>query len=98
MPETIVTRPYTRNLSQHRPSPSLDTTEQTPKKLSWDELKKKRSLGLCFSCDKKYTPRHRCRKPQLLLMEGDEEEVETEEAEPVDEEPEISLQALNGCE
>lgn len=73
-----------------------ESSNQTPKKLSWDELRRKRSLGLCFSCDERYTPGHKCRKPQLLLIEGDEtEEEETEEVQEV-EEPEITLQSLTG--
>lgn len=67
-----------------------------PKKLSWEEMKRKRSLGLCFSCDERYTPGHRCRKSQLLLMEGEDIEEEDDEVFHEAEGPEISLQALTG--
>lgn len=56
-----------------------DSHNQTPKKLSWEELKRKRSLGLCFSCDERYNPSHKCQKSQLILMEGDDAEEEDEE-------------------
>ena len=46
-----------------KPSPSM-------KKLSWDEMQKRRIQGLCFNCDEKFTPGHRCKGPQLLLSEG----------------------------
>lgn len=67
-----------------------------PKKLSWEEMRTKRSLGLCFSCDERYTPGHRCRKPQLLLMEGGDDEEEFEEATEELPEPEITIHALTG--
>ena len=69
---------------------------QTPKKLSWDEFRRKRSLRLCFSCDERYAPGQKCRKPQLLLMEGGDEEEEEEELPDNPIEPEITLQALTG--
>lgn len=71
----------------------------TPKKLSWEEMKRKRSLGLCFSCDERYSPGHRCKKSQLLLMEGDDVD-DDDDDDFVDShevvEPEISLQSLTG--
>lgn len=69
-----------------------------PKRLSWEELKKKRSLGLCFSCDERYTPGHRCKQPQLFIMEGEHDtESEEDEAARGDESiPEITLHALSG--
>lgn len=67
-----------------------------PKKLSWDEMKRKISLGLCFSCDERYSPEHRCRKSQLLLMEGEDIDDDDEEVFHETEEPEITLQALTG--
>lgn len=42
----------------------------TVKRLSWDEMQKRRAHGLCFNYDDKFTPRHRCRGSQLLLLEG----------------------------
>lgn len=61
-------------------------------------MKRKRSLGLCFSCNERYNPGHKCRKLQLLLMEGvdntDEEDAEEDQE---TEEPEIILQYLTGC-
>lgn len=82
-----------------RPSNAHSSTSNTPvpKKLSWEEMKRKRSLGLCFSCDERYTPGHKCKTSQLLLMLG--EDVEEEEDDEIFHdtyEPEITLQSLTG--
>lgn len=42
-----------------------DTNYRT---LSDDEYHPKIERGLCFRCDKKYTPRHQCRYRQLCIM------------------------------
>jgi hypothetical protein len=42
------------------------------KKLSPAELKERRDKGLCFNCDNKFSPGHRCKK--LFLIEGIYEE------------------------
>ncbi|CAN6937020.1 unnamed protein product [Brassica oleracea] len=56
--------------NQNGLSPACDQPSPAPKRLNWDEMKRKRSFGLCFSCDERYTPGHICRTSQLLLMEG----------------------------
>uniref|UniRef100_A0A0D3BQN0 Ty3 transposon capsid-like protein domain-containing protein n=1 Tax=Brassica oleracea var. oleracea TaxID=109376 RepID=A0A0D3BQN0_BRAOL len=58
--------------NQNGLSPACDQPSPAPKRLNWDEMKRKRSLGLCFSCDERYTPGHICRTSQLLLMEGED--------------------------
>ncbi|KAM6583243.1 hypothetical protein CsatB_010245 [Cannabis sativa] len=51
-------------------SPSLPV-----KRLSRAELKDKREKGLCFTCDEKYNPGHKCKNRVLILCaQGDEEE------------------------
>lgn len=60
--------------------------------LSWEEMQHLRIHGLCFNCDEQFTVGHRCRKPQLLLLEGGQskdEEIEVGESE-------ISLYAFTG--
>lgn len=91
---TFSPRPTTGTPSSTGQSFSRNNATQTPKKLSWEELKRKRSLGLCFSCDERYTPGHKCKKSQLLLMEGEDEGEEEEEFLDTQDtvEPEISLQ------
>jgi len=42
----------------------------TFKHLSWEEMQRKRSQGLCFNCNERFTAGHKCQKPQLLLLQG----------------------------
>lgn len=83
------------------PSASL-TRARTPtiKRLSPTKLQERRTCGLCFNCDKKISPDHRCKK--LFLIEGffpsinellDETTVEEEEEEEI---LEISFHAILG--
>lgn len=46
------------------------------KRLTDKELQDKRSKGLCFWCDEKWSTAHRCkrRKLDVLLIEEDEDE------------------------
>ena len=71
------------------------------KRLSWDEMQKRRAQGLCFNCNDKFTPGHKCQGPQLLLLDCQpaEYEMEEEELQITDNmgdqaEPEILLYAL----
>lgn len=62
------------------------------KRLTWEEMQKRRADGLCFNCDEKFVPGHRYSKPQLLLLDGGSEIGEKDE----DDDLEISLHALTG--
>jgi hypothetical protein len=75
------------------------------KKLSPAELKERRDKGLCFNCDDKFSPGHKCKK--LFLIEGiyeeDNERPSEEEARETWEDdeleiPEISLHAISGVQ
>ncbi|XP_061364313.1 uncharacterized protein LOC133307778 [Gastrolobium bilobum] len=57
------------------------------KKLSHEELQKKRDLGICYSCDEKWTSRHRC-KGKLFLMLGDSEDLASDAEEQIVWQPE----------
>ncbi|RVW63197.1 Retrovirus-related Pol polyprotein from transposon 17.6 [Vitis vinifera] len=46
------------------------------KRLSWEEMQRKRAQGLYFNCNERFTAGHRCQKPQLLLLEGHEGNVD----------------------
>nr|GMD47364.1 Retrovirus-related Pol polyprotein from transposon 17.6 [Ipomoea batatas] len=95
-------RRSTRPLPYTRPGNVAHAPDvgKSVKRLSWEEMQRRRSQGLCFSCNEKFTPGHRCAKPQLMLLEyadeGDEvvspPHVETHE----DDALEISLHALSG--
>ncbi|XP_022042420.1 uncharacterized protein LOC110945092 [Helianthus annuus] len=71
------------------------------KTLTKGEMDERRSKGLCFNCDEKYSQEHICkgnRKPQLYHIEVEwvEEEVEGEEDEVVMECAQISVNAVEG--
>jgi hypothetical protein len=73
-------------------------------------MQEKREKLLCYNCDEKFQPGHRCNRPRLFLLEGvelgDSEEIRVEEV-LQEEEPEcepheaellgISLYALAGA-
>ena len=69
------------------------------KKLTWEEMQRRRAQGLCFNCNEKFTAGHRCTKAQLLILEAEEEYEETLEAAPIEEasyDPKITFYALTG--
>ena len=50
------------------------------KQLTWAEMQRRHAQGLCFNCDEKFAPRHKCKGLQLLLLEGHYDEEENDEA------------------
>lgn len=95
-----ITRPFNRS-SSDSPTPTKFKTASPMKRLTWDEMQKRRAQGLCFSCDEKFTPGHKCRGPLLLLLErdfnaSDADEEKEEGLANFQEEPEISLHAFTG--
>jgi hypothetical protein len=84
-----------------QPTNSLNRTK-TPatRRLSPAEMQDRRSRGLCFNCDERFVPGHRCKKlfviEGIYTDEGDEEEPQILEEIGEDEEPIISLHALTG--
>lgn len=94
----IVSRPPA---ASNRASPSVHF-----KRLTWEEMQHRRTQGLCFNCNEKFTASHKCTKAQLLLLESEElpdeavnekimgEEITREPGESVN--PRISLYALIG--
>ncbi|RVW35013.1 Retrovirus-related Pol polyprotein from transposon 17.6 [Vitis vinifera] len=100
---------FTRPLQPNCRQPDFSTqmkSKPTPnmKRLTWEEMQKRRAQGLCFNCDDKFTAGHKCRGPQLLLLEGNsipnkEDDIDEEIEEPAINEqtkPEISFHALTG--
>ncbi|XP_038715137.1 uncharacterized protein LOC120008853 [Tripterygium wilfordii] len=78
------------------------------KRLTWDEMEKRREKGLCFNCNDRFTPGHKCKVSQAFVIEPvDTEEEEEQEVDvsgegPVNsfnseqQEPQISVHALTG--
>ncbi|XXG76585.1 hypothetical protein AAC387_Pa08g0899 [Persea americana] len=84
-------------------SQSIATT--SAKKLSWDEMQRRREKGLCFGCNKKFTLCYRCQQPQAFFIEAFSQEdlfndLDVHEDEVDDEDtggPLISLHAILRC-
>ncbi|GJX15830.1 hypothetical protein Tco_0216662 [Tanacetum coccineum] len=53
------------------------TKNTTMKRLTWDDIQKRRAQGLCFNCDEKFSVGHKCKGPQLRVMESDLDEAIT---------------------
>ncbi|KAF2298452.1 hypothetical protein GH714_023621 [Hevea brasiliensis] len=51
-------------------SPTKIKPSTPVKRLTWEEMQKRRTQGLSFNCDEKFTPGHKCVTPQLLLLDG----------------------------
>ncbi|KAH9801652.1 hypothetical protein KPL71_001107 [Citrus sinensis] len=57
-------------------TPPLHTLASKPtrgapvKRLTWEEMQHRRQKGLCFNCNERFTPGHKCNRPQLFVIEG----------------------------
>ncbi|RVW75982.1 hypothetical protein CK203_052825 [Vitis vinifera] len=94
------------------PTPSASTKPATPlplKRLTPAEMATRRAQGLCFNCDDKFVPGHRCRPPQFLCLmtENDgvpnevqlaatEVTIQGEQPELMIDHPQISFHAFTG--
>ncbi|CAA0829312.1 Unknown protein, partial [Striga hermonthica] len=75
------------------------------KRLSWEEMQRRREKGLCFNCDEKFTPGHRCKERRSFFIEcveSEEDEVVGDEVKSAidlhEEDPEISVHAMAGTQ
>lgn len=99
---------FTRTQPASRPILTLPPTEKSQptgpmKRLSWEEMQRKRAQGLCFNYDDKFSWGHKCKGPQLLLLEGNlddrskgDNDKTMEASTNLPSDPEISLHALTG--
>ena len=58
---------------QSRPNFFLAIRRELPK-----ELEEKRAKGCCFKCNEKFTNGHQCKKKQLNVLDGDQEDSDRE--------------------
>lgn len=80
---------------------SQHTTTKIPeiKKISPQEMAKRREKGLCYNCDEIYSRGHKCQRPQLYLMVGDEaDEPEIEVSLEEETEVDVSVHALQSTQ
>ncbi|KAL9419261.1 hypothetical protein AB3S75_037088 [Citrus x aurantiifolia] len=70
-------------IPQNRPPAAVTPVNQRAaialKRLGWEEMQKRRAQGLCFSCNERFTPIHKCQGPRLLLIESHDNSQENEE-------------------
>ena len=77
------------------------------RRLSWEEMQRRRAQNLCFNCNDRFTAGHKCLGPRILLLEGygDNDDLlcdEITEEQPAGQNhegspgPEITLHALMG--
>ncbi|CAA0808261.1 Unknown protein, partial [Striga hermonthica] len=93
-PTTASARPNVN----HRPAGSI------VRRLSPEEVKRRREKGLCFKCEEKFTPGHQCKQafvievanPDDAEVEVEEESHQEDEIETFSEEPEILMHAMTG--
>ncbi|KAI4323138.1 hypothetical protein L6164_022768 [Bauhinia variegata] len=92
---TTLPPPLRLQASSHANSPGMGQT--------WEvEKQARRDKGLCFRCNEKFSPGHRCKQSGLAIMElADDEEKTEEDDEPVSAAPmgnlaEISFHAILG--
>ena len=84
--KTLASRPYQTNPSKFSKPPLLPTpfTPTLPKppdpqqhipirRLNPTEMQQRKSQGLCFNCDERFHPGHRCKTKPFLLLLTDEE-------------------------
>ncbi|XP_026459345.1 uncharacterized protein LOC113360006 [Papaver somniferum] len=104
------TVPSTMGVSPSKPIPQNSTLPpKTPyvppiRRLTYEQMSKRRTQGLCLNCDEKYQPGHRCKSQQLFMMVAVHEEDDLEPSPPqapsedqlIDSDMEISLHALTG--
>lgn len=93
-------RPPANQITNARASPTVPF-----KRLSWEEMQRRRTQGLCFSCNEKFTAGHKCSKAQLLILDGEIDEPDRGESNETalysneqenDDKPKITFYALTG--
>lgn len=56
------------------PKPRAEPTPQPRKLLTEAEMRARREKNLCYNCDEKYVPGHRCKVRQIYMIMSEEEE------------------------
>lgn len=93
--------------SKKDPITSAVSSTSSYRRLTDEEVLRKRELGLCFRCDEKFGPNHRCKRKELkvLILSKDTGDVGDAEAEMVEEEAEdaepplaLSMNSLVGID
>jgi hypothetical protein len=73
------------------PKPVTPTPPSTPlkiHKLTWEEMVECQLKGLCYNCDEKYFPGHKCKEQNIFMAISEDVSEEDVEAPPMAESPE----------
>lgn len=82
-----ITRPDTKRVLTN----STASTSNNYIRLTDEEAAKKRKLGLCFICDEKFGPNHKCKKElKILMLSEDTEELDETKEECIEGERELT--------
>lgn len=82
------------------PTPKTANNQSSIRRISSQEAKERRDKGLCYYCDERYNPGHRCQRLQLFGIDDSlEHEIEeTSSLEFAEVIPDISLHAMAGTD
>jgi hypothetical protein len=113
--QQVVSSQYRKPSFIPRPKPVNPTTPSAPlkiQKLTRDEMDERQLKGICYNCDEKYFPSHKCKEKKIFMAISEdisEEDVETPfvsespestditpPSDPPEVEPVISLNDLTG--
>ncbi|CAA0811047.1 Unknown protein, partial [Striga hermonthica] len=81
--ETKRTNAATEELAgrtESKPMGKIVRTTSNIRRLTNKEMQRRREKGLCYSCNEKFTPGHRCKGKEVFLLEFEEEEEPREES------------------
>lgn len=99
----VTNHPTTGVLGPH-PHQRANPTPPNFRRITNQEARERREKGLCYYCDEKFIPGHRCERPQLFMIEDSTTATPETEAEAQDtledplEIPEISFHAISGAQ
>ena len=72
-------------ISKGHPAQAQSTTQTLKvQKVSPTEMEKRRKQGLCYYCDEKYSPRHKCKEPKFFQIDATDHS-SSKEAPPLEE-------------
>ncbi|CAA0833818.1 Unknown protein, partial [Striga hermonthica] len=66
--------------TESKPMGEIVRTTSNIRGLTDEEMQRRREKGLCYSCNEKFTPGHRCKGKEVFLLEFEEEEEPREES------------------
>ena len=83
---------------QSASSATTNSSTTLVKRMTSEELNERKRKGLCFKCNDKFGPGHRCKKLFMIqaYFEGSDDDIDMEIEDTTEENPAISLHAITG--